>query len=304
LKIGLLDIDGHNFPNLALMKIYAYHKSMGDDIEFASPLFGSYDIIYKSKVFTFTSDDNSCYKADEIIKGGTGYDRSIILDHDDIDYTCGYRLYNCEHAYGFLTRGCPNKCSWCIVPEKEGNIKAYADIGSFIGSYKTAVLMDNNVLASDHGIKQIEKIIDMKIKVDFNQGLDARLIDDSMAKLLSRVKWLKPLRLACDSQAMKNPVEKAVSLLRKYNCTPKNYFVYTLIKDVNESVDRIMFLKSLKVDPFGQPFRDFNNNVDPTKEQKQVARWVNHKAIFKTVDFNEYRSATGRCAKDLSGYCI
>lgn len=292
MKIGLLDVDGHNFPNLSLMKISAWHKKHGDKVEFASSLFESYDILYKSKVFTFTPDDQFYYTADKIIKGGTGYDVKITLP-DDIENICpDYELYNCQSAYGFLTRGCIRKCEWCLVPEKEGTIKPAQDIQNFISDKKSAVLMDNNVLASEYGIHQIEKIIDMKIKVDFNQGLDARLIDNTMAKLLSRVKWFKPLRLACDSQNMKKPVEKAVNLLRKYNCTPKNYFVYALIKDIDESVDRIMFLKSLKVDPFGQPFRDFKNNIEPTREQKQVARWVNHKAIFKTIEFKDYICAT------------
>jgi hypothetical protein len=304
LKIGLLDIDGHNFPNLALMKLSAWHKQHGDKVEFASSLFGDYDILYRSKVFTFTPDDQNYYKADKEVKGGTGYDVTIKLP-EEIENICpDYSLYDCDSAYGFLTRGCIRKCEWCLVPEKEGKIRPVADIQDFISDKKSAVLMDNNVLALEHGIKQIEKIVEMKIKVDFNQGLDARLIDDSMAKLLSQVKWLKPLRMACDSESMKKPIEKAVNLLRKYNCTPKNYFVYTLINDIDESIDRIMFLKSLKVDPFGQPFRDFKNNIEPTREQKQVARWVNHKAIFKTVEFKDYRSATGRCTKSLSGYCI
>jgi len=303
MKIGLLDVDGHNFPNIALMKISAWHKQRGDEVGFASSLFGSYDILYKSKVFTFTPDNIDCFNADEIIRGGTGYDVKTVLP-EYIENICpDYTLYNCEYAYGFLTRGCIRKCEWCLVPEKEGQIRPAADIQDFIADKKSAILMDNNVLASEHGLSQIEKIIDLKIKVDFNQGLDARLIDEATAKLLSRVKWLTPLRLACDSQSMKKHIEKAVTLLRKHNCTPSNYFVYALIKDIDESVDRIMFLKSLKVDPFGQPFRDFKNNIEPTKEQKKVARWVNHKAIFKTVDFKDYNSATGRCAKGLSGYC-
>lgn len=287
MNIGLLDIDGHNFPNLALMKISAWHKLQGDRVEFAT-MFEHYDILYKSKVFTFTSDNEYCYQADNVIHGGTGYDISAKLP-DEIDSMCpDYSLYNCEHAYGFLTRGCVNKCSWCIVPEKEGIIKPYMDIKDFIGDHKSAVLMDNNVLAIDHGIRQIEKIIDLKIKVDFNQGLDARLIDNTMAKLLSRVKWLKPLRMACDSQSMKKPIEKATKLLRKNNCTPSNYFIYTLVKDIDESLDRVLFLKNLKLDPFCQPYRDFKINKEPDKILKQFSRWVNHKATFKSCTWDEY----------------
>jgi hypothetical protein len=287
MQIGLLDIDRGKFPNLALMKISAYHKSKGDKVEFAT-MFENYDIIYKSKIFTFSPDDEYCYRSDFIVKGGTGYDIKHKLP-DYIDSICpDYSLYNFEQAYGFLTRGCIRKCEWCLVPEKEGELKAYADIESFLDGKKTAVLMDNNVLASEHGIKQIEKIIKLKIKVDFNQGLDARLIDDSMAKLLSKVKWLKPLRMACDSQAMKEPIKKATELLRKNNCTPSNYFIYTLVKNIDEALDRVMFLDYLKLDPFCQPYRDFKTNKDPDRILKQFARWVNHKAIFKSHTWSEY----------------
>lgn len=288
MKVGLLDVDGHNFPNLALMKISAWHKQQGDHVEFAT-MFEHYDILYKSKVFTFTPDDEYCYQADKIIRGGTGYDITSELP-DKIDSICpDYSLYNCEHAYGFLTRGCIRKCAWCVVPQKEGELRSYTDIENFIGEYKSAVLMDNNVLASDHGIRQIEKIIKLRIKIDFNQGLDARLIDEPTAKLLSKVKWLAPLRMACDSQAMKTPIEKAVNLLRKHNCTPQRYFIYTLINDVDEALDRIMFLDYLKCDPYGQPFRDFKSTAEPTKKQRDMARWVNHKATFRTVTWEEYR---------------
>jgi hypothetical protein len=289
MKIGLLDVDRGKFPNLALMKISSYHKSIGDSVEFAT-MFENYDILYKSKVFTFSPDDEYYYRADKIIEGGTGYNISSKLPEEIDRIIPDYDLYNCDHAYGFLTRGCIRRCEWCLVPEKEGQLKAYMDIDEFIGNKKTAVLMDNNVLASEHGIKQIEKIIDKKIKIDFNQGLDARLIDNAMAKLLSKVKWLKPLRMACDSQSMKEPIKKATELLRKNNCTPKNYFIYTLIKDIAESLDRIMFLKDLNLDPYGQPYRDFKNNIEPTIDQKNLARWVNHKAIFKSVAWENYNT--------------
>lgn len=285
--IGLLDIDGHNFPNLALMKLSAWHKSQGDTVEFAD-MFSHYDIIYKSKVFTFTPDNDYCYNTDVEIEGGTGYHISTRL-RIDIDMMCpDYSLYNCKHAYGFLTRGCICKCEHCFVPEKEGDIKPYADIESFLDGKKSVILMDNNILASEHGIKQIEKIAKMKIKIDFNQGLDARLIDDSIAKLLSKIKWLTPLRLACDNQSIKMPVKKAIKLLRKYNCTPKNYFVYTLVKDIPEALDRIMFLKKLKVDPFAQAYRD-KKNTPITQKQKDFCRWVNRKAIFKSCTWENYK---------------
>lgn len=278
-SIGIVPVDKKTFPNLALMKISAYHKSIGDKVEVASPLFGIYDTVYKSKIFSFTPDDEQIYNTKNIVLGGTGYNNNKL--ENKIEHICpDYEIFNCDHAYGFLTRGCPNKCSWCIVPEKEGDIKANTDIDEFISDKKSAVLMDNNVLASEHGIKQIEKIIEKKIKVDFNQGLDARLIDDTMAKLLSKVKWLKPLRMACDSSAMISPVKKAVKLLRKNNCTPKYYFCYVLIKDIDESLERINIIKDLGMVVYAQAFYDFKNNIKPTRELEMLSRYCISRSIY------------------------
>ncbi|GAG76488.1 unnamed protein product, partial [marine sediment metagenome] len=184
-----------------------------------------------------------------------------------------------------------NKCKWCFVPEKEGDIKAHADIEEFLRHDKV-VLLDNNVLASEHGIKQIEKLIRLKVKVDFNQGLDARLIDNTMAKLLAKVKWLKPIRLACDSQSMKKPIQKAVELLRWNNATPSQYFVYCLLIDPEESLDRIKFLKGLYLDVFAQPYRD-KEGTEPEQILKDMARFVDRKEIFKTTTWEEYKKLGG-----------
>ena len=290
-KIGLIDIDGHNFPNLALMKLSAFHKQKGDNVEFVT--IGDYDKTYMSKVFTFSPEFvNGFGNYGEVVRGGTGFNRTNTLT-DEIEHIMpDYSLYKTDKAYGFLTRGCPNKCQWCIVLKKEGLIKGNADITEFWNGQKEAVLLDNNVLASDFGLKQIEKIIDLGIKIDFNQGLDARLIADNedIAKLLSRVKWSKPLRMACDQKSQMKHIEKATKLLRKYNTTPKNYFIYLLVKDIEDAYERALFLKDLKLDPFAQPYRDFENNILPTKEQKMFARWVNHKAIFKTIDWKDYKT--------------
>lgn len=288
MNIGLLDIDGHNFPNLALMKISSYHKNKGDLVEWVNH-FNHYDIVYQSKVFTFSPDNSFCVHADRVIKGGTGYDPLIKLDPKIENRIPDYSLYpKFKSAYGFLTRGCPNHCSWCIVPKKEGGIRPESDIEDILQDRKSAVLMDNNVLASDFGIRQIEKIVKLKIKVDFNQGLDARLIDRQAAKLLSQVRWLAPLRMSCDTMVMLKHIKKAVRYLREYNCTPSRYFIYVLVKDSGEALKRIRLLDKWGLDPFAQPYIDFTGKNNTTKEQKRVTRWVNRKAIFRSVKFENY----------------
>jgi hypothetical protein len=301
MKIGLLDIDGHNFPNLALMKISAYHKSQGDEVEWVNH-FESYDKVYKSKVFTFTSDDGYYINANDIIKGGTGYDYTTILPKEIDSMYPDYSLYpQYKSAYGFLTRGCPNKCSWCVVPQKEGKIKPESDIEDILQGRESAILMDNNVLASEWGIKQIEKIVKLGIKVDFNQGLDARLIDRPMAELLSKVRWLIYLRMACDTSAMMNPVKKATELLREYGCKPKEYFVYTLVRDLRESYDRVIFCKKLGLKVFIQPFRNFTTNQIIPQWQKDMAHWANKKSVFNSCDFKDFEPRKGfRCGRYFS----
>ena len=115
MKIGLVDVDGHNWPNLALMKISAWHKKWNDSVEWAGSL-EHYDIVYMAKVFTFTADDLQAYQAEEIIKGGTGYDLVGKLPEDIERCYPDYELYGIKDtAYGYLTRGCPRQCPFCIA---------------------------------------------------------------------------------------------------------------------------------------------------------------------------------------------
>lgn len=292
MKIGLIDIDGHNFPNLALMKLSAYHKAKGDKVEFYSIFGGEYDIVYRSKVFTYTNDYQYYINSKEIISGGTGYNYSVKLPFEVEHFMPDYSLYNETKAYGFLTRGCPNNCSWCIVPQKEGKLVKNSDINEFWNGQKEVILLDNNVLASEHGLKQIEKIIDLKVKIDFNQGLDARIIADSksIAELLSKVKWIRYIRLACDHKNQIPFIEKALENLNLYGIKNYKIFVYMLVKEIDDALLRARFLKNKGCSPFAQPYRNFETKKEPAKELKNLARWVNHKAIFQSVDFLDYCS--------------
>jgi len=292
MNIGLIDVDGHNFPNLALMKLSAYYKQAGHCVEFAD-MFNTYDIVFKSKVFTFTPDDYTKYDAKKIVKGGTGYKNFNITLDDKIEYICpDYSLYNIDYAMGFLTRGCIRNCSFCVVPKKEGKIKPHQDISDFLADKKKAVLLDNNVLSCNFGIQQIEKIINLGIKVDFNQGLDARIINksDYIVKLLSNVKWFKPLRMACDCIENLKIIVNVIKKLRESNVTPKKYFIYVIVnQEIDDALTIARELKKYRCDVFAQPFIDYNDNIEITRKQKDFCRWVNHKAIFNTIDFADYK---------------
>lgn len=289
MKIALHDSEGNNkYPNLALMKLSAWHKAQGNTVEWFNPLFAGYARVYSSKVFTWTAENP--YLPENTIKGGTGYGLNNKLP-EEIEHICpDYSLYDCDKSYGFLTRGCPNKCPWCFVPEKEGELKPHADIEEF-ARHGEVVLMDNNVLASSHGLEQIGKIADLGLKIDFNQGLDARLIDNSVAKLLGDLKWIRHIRLACDSVNQIEPIRKAVELLRWHNACPAELFCYLLVKDIPDALERVKFLKGLYVIPFAQPYRSADGK-EPPKELKAFARWVNHRAIYKKTTWEDYKYAT------------
>lgn len=147
-NIGLVDVDGHNFPNLALMKISTYHKQRGDNVEWAFSLL-SYDKIYMAKVFSFTPDDLNAYTATEIVRGGTGYDLNSKLPAEIENCYPDYSIYGItDTAYGYLTRGCPRGCPFCIVAEKEGKqSKKVADLENFWRGQKYIKLLDPNLLA-------------------------------------------------------------------------------------------------------------------------------------------------------------
>lgn len=292
MNIGLVAVDGHHFPNLALMKLSAWHKSQGDTVDWGD-MFGVYDRLYMSKVFSYSEDDTMAYETKEVLKGGTGYgDYSKVLP-DKIEHCMpDYSLYGIDYAVGFTTRGCPNHCKWCVVPKKEGPIRANAEITEFWSGQKHVVLLDNNILASDHGIKQLEWSIG-RCKIDCNQGLDARIIAESpvLQNLLGRVSWSKYIRLACDQKSQMPAVKKAVEGIREQSGKVHAFFVYTLITDdYEDSLARLNFLRAMhRVDPFAQPYRDFQTMKEPPRWQKDMARWANHKAVFRTVEFKEYK---------------
>lgn len=297
MKIALIDVDGHHYPNLALMKLAAYHKKMNDTVEFIN-YFEHYDIVYKSKVFSYTPDEKTIIQADKIISGGTGYNYTDVLPPDIEHITPDYNLYpvtrwyDGQTAYGFTTRGCANRCSWCVVPAKEGHIKPHSNIDEFIADKKKAIIMDNNILAHGHGLEQIEQLAKRKIATDFNQGLDARLIANTpeIARLLTHVKYIRFLRIACDTATQMGSVFKTFELLQKYGFPAHRIFVYCLVKnDLIDAEKRVKYIHALGGNPFAMPFRDYKPTYNISPEQKLFARWVNQKRMFKTSSWNDFK---------------
>lgn len=305
MKIGLIDVDGHNgYPNLALMKISSAMKAEGHKVEWAKEidLFNQvhYDRIYVSKVFSFTPDvDPRNYITDLWIKGGTGYGIYDPLP-DSIEHCVpDYDLYNLpkDVAYGFLTRGCPNKCYWCVVPKKEGKIHPHTDVEEIaVNGRRKLILMDNNVLAHQHGLEQIEKMTHMDVWVDFNQGLDARLVTPEIADMLARLKWIDSIRFGCDTPKQVEECNRAVEMLRERGCR-KNFLFYTMLHgDINECYERLMFWhrKGNQYNVQAQPYIELNNPLHrPPQWQKDMAHWANQKIAFHSCDFKDFYPRKG-----------
>lgn len=284
MRIGLVDVDS-KIPNLALMKISAYHKTRGDDVEFHMPI-ARYDRIYAAKVFDFTPDYRYFPADAEVVRGGSGYDLAVELPDEIVQCFPDYSLYNCDYAIGFTTRGCIRRCPFCVVPIKEGGIRVAGDIYDFWNGQKRLMLLDNNLTALPDQFERIcKQLIAERVQTDFSQGLDIRLITEEMAQLLKMVRRWKRIHFAFDSVALEQQVRRGIEILTKY-INPHDLSFYVLIgydSTPEEDLFRVELLRSYRISPFVMPFR----KSDPY--QRRFARWVNMKAIFASVSWEEYR---------------
>ena len=290
MRIGLIAVDGRNgFPNLALMRLSNWHKRRGDTVEWWTG-FTHYDRVYMSKVFTFTPDFDTVINAEEIVTGGTGYKDFGSLPPEVEACQPDYTLYpNWKPAIGFLTRGCFRSCDFCIVPRKEGPLHPAASWEEVKRpDSREMILLDNNVLASDYGLDQIDRMSREQVWVDFNQGLDARLITPEIARMLARLHWIRFVRLACDTSEMLPVIRQATAYLKEAGVAQSRLWSYALVRDVEEAHQRVQALREMGVEPFVQPYRDYDGG-EPTEEQKAFARWVNRKSLFKSCTWESYK---------------
>jgi hypothetical protein len=299
MKISLIDFDNTGFPNLPLMKISAYHKERGDEVKFYEPLFDKPDIIYGSKVFSqtgFSIPNEKC----QVNLGGTGFDygkyfcliKEFVL-RPEIEHICpDYELYKKNYSMGFITRGCIRNCNFCIVPRKEGYIRFNAHINEF-QKHKKVIFLDNNILACNEGINELSAISKTDTKIDINQGLDFRLVDEHIAELLAKIKWIRFIRTACDNDNIFNDVKKAVELLEKKGVKPYRIFCYCLVKSKKDAL-RISELAKLGIDVFAMGYMDFETGYK-SKEVIDVCNWCNLKKIFaQCKNYEEYRNQKKR----------
>ena len=290
MKVGLIDVDSHNFPNLALMKISAYHKSIGDKVEWYNPMLSEHmDKVYMSKIFTFTEDFLWNIDADVIIKGGTGYDLNNKLPYEIEHIYPDYELYGIKDvAYGFLTRGCPRGCNFCIVGEKEGLCSnKVADLKEFWRGQKDIKLLDPNLLACKDWRELLQQLIDSKAYIDFTQGLDIRLMTKEKAEMINRLK-IKMVHFAWDNYEFKTYEKlREIRPYLKFNGRKLRVYVLTNFNTTMEqNLERIYKLKELDYDPYVMIYEKWK----APKEIKRLQRWVNNKFIFRSCErFEDYK---------------
>ena len=290
MKVGLIDVDGHNFPNLCQMKLSAYHKMIGNQVERYSPD-GTYDLVYMSKVFdsTYSQDLPDPQNTQRIIRGGTGYDLDNKLHPMIENVMPDYSLYGItDTAYGFLTRGCPRHCGFCIVGDKEG-LKSHkvADLSWWWSGQPNIKLLDPNLLACKDRMDLLDQLIDSKAVVDITQGFDIRLTNEDIAQKLGKMR-IKRIHFAWD-----NPnedlrpyfIDFSKAYRRKCISTKVVYVLTNFNSTLEEDLYRIYTLRELRYDPYVMVF----DKPNAPKEIRQLQRWVNNKIIFrKCPNFNDY----------------
>ncbi len=313
MRIGLIAVDGHNYPNIPLMKLSAWHKKNGDTVEWYEPLFsGHMDRVYMSKVFSFTPDYQYYIDADQVIKGGSGYcietvngievyrkERDAGLPQE-VEHTYpDYGLYPelCKNtAYGFLTRGCPRGCNFCHVAAKEGKCSVkVADLSEFWKGQKNIVLCDPNVIACRDWKDLLWQLIESGATVNINQGIDARMLTDEKMELLRKIK-VDSVHFAWDRYEDKEiivPKLKAFKEITGWDKRKMSVYVLTNFNTtIEQDLERIYTLRDLGYNPYVMIY-----NKEATKGNdtvRLIQRWVNNRKVFNsTKQFKDYDRKKG-----------
>ena len=294
MRVGILQVDG-KLPNLALMKICAYHERMGDTVSwYDGALFNdNYDKIYASKIFAFSPMPE--LPKDKSVIGGTGIDFYNKLPSEIENETPSYTLYpNCDYHLGFSMKGCRFSCSFCCVPKKEGKPYKYSSIDGILinpNGGKKLVLLDNDFFGSGDWEINLKRIIELGLKVNFNQGLNIRILTQRQADLLAKCKYYnlhftsRYLTFAWDRYEDREDIMRGIEKCDNAGIRRDHLQFFALIgynTTPEQDLDRVMTLKEMGCLPFVMPYNKFDDY------QKRFARWVNMRAVFKTVKWEDY----------------
>lgn len=300
-RIGLIDVDGHHFPNLPLMKLSAWHKMRGDEVNWYDHLQHwnqrMYDKVYMSKVFTFTMDYPYSPNAREVIRGGTGYfypDGGEELDSDVEHMYPDYALYPqlCKDtAYGFLTRGCPRGCGFCVVASKEGSVsRKAANLSEFWRGQKYICLLDPNLIACQDWMELLEQLVDSRSWIDFTQGIDIRIMTPQKAEAIKKVKT-KNIHFAWDRYEDKDMILPRFRLFKEVTgWDSRKMTVYVLCgwdTTLEQDLERIYILRDMGYSPYVMIYN--KSELPKSHVLKRLQRWVNSRYTFAACKkFEDY----------------
>lgn len=314
MKIGLIDIDYNgSFPNIPLMKISAWHKSQGHTVEWYMPFSERYDVVYVSKIFSWSEDYKDVINADQVFYGGTGYQIRLQNGKEIYswnafgkkDFLCtlhfsehfypDYSLYPTlckDTAYGFLTHGCPRGCSFCHVAAKEGKCSVkVANLDEFWKGQKNIVLCDPNILACRDWKELLQQLIDSKANIDLNQGLDARMLTNEKCEMLCQMK-IKQIHFAWDRYQDKDVILPKLQMFSEYKYAGRNpdhnAIVYVLVNfdtTIEQDLERIYTLRDMGYWAYVMIY----DKAHASRTHKHMARWCNNRKIFaKCPRFEDY----------------
>lgn len=290
----MIQVDG-KYPNLALMQISAYHEANGDSVEWFIPgLFAAqYDRVYASKIFSFSKMPALPVGA---MIGGTGIDFFNRLPAEIEDCPPSYTLYpKCNCHIGFSMKGCRFACKFCCVPKKEGRPKINSDIdGLLINPHggRRLMLLDNDFFGGPNWRENLERIVELRLKVCFVQGLNIRIITEEQARLLAQADYTnskfnqKYLTFAWDRFNDGHLIEKGIGICEAAGIPARHMQFFVLIgfdTTPDQDCHRVMWLRERGCMPFVMPYK----RDDPY--QKAFARWVNNRAVFKSCAWEEYK---------------
>ena len=302
-RIGIIDVDGHNFPNLALMRISQYHKQLGDTVEWWWSDMIHYDIVYMSKVFSdaYSKDIPEPLNAEKVIRGGTGYAITNINGkevfqkdkHSDLpeeierckpDYSI-YPQYN--FAVSMTSRGCPRGCNFCHVEAKEGRCSVkVADVSDFWFAQKEIRVLDPNITACKEKRELLQQYLETGAIIDFTQGIDIRLLSGDDLEQINKMR-LRTLHFAWD-KPKENLAPKFEEFAKGFRRKSNIGMVYVLTNfdsTMEENLYRIYILRDLGFDPYVMIY----DKPNAPKEIRKLQRWCNNKIIFKSCKrFEDY----------------
>ncbi len=303
-RVLLVDVDS-TIPNIALMRLAYYYRMLGwgiDIIRLEISIYGKhkiieidnskYDMTFASVIFKGTID-NVCFKHPQSVDiGGTGSNNISKTLPKEVDACpCDYSIYpNCDTSVGFISRGCIRNCEFCLVREKEGQLRQVAQISDIV-KHKKVKFLDNNFLALPNHEELLQELIDKKIRCQFNQGLDIRLVNDTNAQMLSRLNYMGEYIFAFDSLSLQSIVEKNLAILKKYipNEWKIKFFIYchpdlSIPSDVYR---RILWCKENKVLPYFMRHQDCWSSPE-VRTYNDFSAWCNQPGIFKTHTYEQF----------------